>query len=94
MIKVTNRAKKELKRISETRPVEQGNCLRLTTPPIWSGEGDFGVVVDHESGSDHVVSFQGLKILLLDADLVERLPTAVLDFKESEGGSRFTLDVF
>ena len=94
MVKVTTRAKEELKRIIETRTLEPGKCLRLATPPVWSGEGDFGVVIDDETGSDEVVSFQELKVLLLDADLVERLPTAVLDFKESEGGSRFTLDVF
>ena len=91
---VTNRAREELKRIVETKGLDPGKFLRLATPPVWEGEGDFGIVIDEERHADQVVDFQGSVVLLLDPSLEEQLPKAVLDFKESPGGSRFTLDVF
>ena len=63
-------------------------------PPVWVGEGDFGIVIDGEMDGDSVVEIGGLKVLLVDFDLTDRLPTAVLDFKDSPQGPRFTLDIF
>ena len=94
MMTVTDKAKEELKRILEMRSLDPGKGLRLATPPTWTGEGDFGIVIDEEHDGDDAVVFQGLKVLLLDADMAERLPTAILDFKDSPDGPRFTLDVF
>ena len=94
MVTVTSRAKEELKRILETSSLKSGKYLRLATPPAWTGEGDWGIVIDEERDGDQAVDFQGLKVLLLDFDLVERLTNAVFDFKDSSEGSRFTLDVF
>ena len=94
MLKVTDSAKEELKHILERSNLEPGKYLRLATPPVWVGEGDFGVVVDAEGEGDNVVDFQGMKVLLVDAGLAEGLASAVLDFKDFPDGSRFTLDVF
>jgi hypothetical protein len=94
VITVTARAKEELKRMGERLGLEPGKHLRLATPPVWTGEGDFGIVKAEEWHGDHVVEFQGSVVLLVDADLVERMPTAVLDFKDSPAGTRFMLDVF
>ena len=94
MVTVTDRAKAELKRILETSNLDPGKLLRLATPPVWTGEGDFGVVIDEEGDGDHAVNFQEFKVLLVDADLAQRLSTSVLDFKDSSNGPRFTLDVF
>ncbi|MBI2855803.1 MAG: hypothetical protein HYX93_03030 [Chloroflexi bacterium] len=94
MVNVTDRAKEELKRILEQRNLEPGKCLRLATPPVWKGEGDFGIVIDEERDGDSVVSFQGFKVLLVDSGIAQEVPTGVLDFKESPEGARFTLDVY
>ena len=94
MVTVTDTAKEELKRILDAKNLASGRCLRLAMPPVWVGEGDFGIVIDEEGDGDHVVNLQDLKVLLLDAGLAERLSTAVLDFKDSPDGPRFTLDVF
>ena len=94
MVTVTDSAKEELKRILETRSLDPGKHLRLTTPPVWEGQGDFGVVIDEERMGDHAVDFQGLKVLLIDPALAEQLSNAVFDFKDSPEGSRFTVDVY
>ena len=94
MVTVTDRAKEELKRVLETSSLDPDRYLRLATPPGWTGEGDFGIVIDERGETDHVVDHEGLQVLLMDAALTEQLPSAVLDFKESPDGPRFTLDVF
>ncbi len=94
MVRVTDRAKEELKRIVEQRNLAPGKYLRLATPPMWLGEGDFGIVIGEEGGHDHVISYQGVDVLRVDAALAGELPNAVLDFKDFPEGSRFTLDVY
>lgn len=90
MVKVTQIAKAELKRIVETRSLDPGKCLRLAMPPVWEGEGDFGIVVADEGHGDHAISYRGQKVLLVDPALTDQLSKSVLDFKDS----RFTLDVY
>jgi len=94
MVTITESAKAELKRILETKSLDQDKFLRLATPPIWTGEGDFGVVVDTERFGDHAVEHEGQTVLLVDPGMAEQLPNAVFDFKESPQGARFTLDVY
>ncbi len=69
-------------------------CLRLAIPPVWKGIGNFGIVIDEETASDTCEVVQGMKVLLIDADLHEQLANAVLDFKEIEAGAAFTLDIY
>lgn len=94
MVTVTDSAIQELRRIVETSSLAPGKYLRLATPPVWTGAGDFGIVVDEERVEDDVVAVQGIKVLLVDPGLSEGLSNAVFDFKESPDGPRFTLDVF
>ena len=94
MVTVTDKAKEGLKSILETRSLAPGKLLRLAMPPVWKGEGDFGIVIDDQAENDHVVSFQGVDLLLVDSSLLDRLAKAVLDFKESPRGMGFTLDVY
>ena len=94
MVTVTDKAKEGLKSILETRSLAPGKLLRLAMPPVWKGEGDFGIVIDDQAENDHVVSFQGVDLLLVDSSLLDRLAAAVLDFKESPRGMGFTLDVY
>ncbi len=91
---VTKNAKVELNRILETRALDPGKYLRLTVPPAWTGEGDFGIVIDDDGEGDQAVDFEGRKVLIVGVDLEDKLRYAILDFKESPDGPRFTLDVF
>ena len=94
MVTVTESAKEELRRVLETNSLEPGKYLRLATPPVWEGEGDFGIVIDDMGTHDHVVDFEGVQVLLVDRALDDHLSDAVFDFKESPSGPRFTLDVY
>ena len=95
MFTVTDSAKEELQRTVERTSLAPGKVLRLTTPPAWTGPGDFGVVIDESGGEEeHMVEFQGLTVLVVDSDLVGHLADSVLDFVDSSDGPRFTLDVY
>ena len=52
MITITNRAKTKLREMKEDGTVKKGKFLRLATPPTWTGEGDFGLVLDIERIGD------------------------------------------
>ena len=94
MVKVTDSAKEELSRVLETSSLEPGKYLRLANPPVWEGEGDFGIVIDEKGTHDRVVDFEGGQVLLVDRALDDPLSDAVFDFKQSPEGPRFTLDVY
>ena len=91
---VTDSAKEELKRLVGVSSLDPGKYLKLAVPPVWTGQGDFGVVIDKKGNADQAVEFQGTTVLLVDAAMEERLSKAVLDFKASPDGPRFTLDVY
>ena len=90
MLRVTDQAKEELRRILEDRNIDAGRCLRLAIPPAWPGPGDFGIVVDDEKGDDHTITQRGVKLMLVDDHLLAKLADSVLDFKETA----FSLDVY
>ena len=92
---ITDNAKQELKRILGTYNLQPNQGFRLATPPSWEGEGDFGIVVDEERDGDHLEEMDGLKLLMIDPLLQERLTKTEMDFKDTpDGGPRFTLDVY
>lgn len=91
---ITDEAKKELSKTLERVNLDSNKYLRLTTPPVWSGEGDFGIVIDEMSEEDHLIESHGKTVLIMDSDLVGKFPDAVLDFKITDQGSRFTLDIY
>ncbi len=95
MITVTDKAKEELKRILETRRIEPGKSLRLAIPPVWTGEGDFGIVIDSDKEDDYIVEYEGVTVLVVEGGLIEgSLASAVVDFKETPDGAGFTVDVY
>ncbi len=94
MLKITPAARKELKRIVDDRKLDVGRCLRLAIPPALTGEGDFGIVIDEEKSNDRPVLVRGVKVLLLDEHLLEKLASSKLDFRETLRGKGFTLDVY
>ena len=94
MVTVTDDAKEELARRSVISSLSSGKYLRLATPPVWAGPGDFGIVIDDRKEEDLVVDLDGSEILLVDESLADKLTDSVFDFKESPDGPRFTLDVY
>jgi Fe-S cluster assembly iron-binding protein IscA len=90
MFEITESAREELKHIVEIQNMEEGQFLRLATPPVWIGDGDFGVVIDKPGDDDMVVDHEGETVLLVDPGLAEHLAKSVMDFKDS----RFSLDVY
>lgn len=90
MIEITDSARAELHRMMGGYDFEEGQGFRLATPPVWEGQGDFGIVIDVGRDRDHVVEHEGVVVLRLDPGTTEHLAKAVMDFKES----RFTLDVY
>ncbi len=94
MVKITDSAKQQLKVIVESRSLESGKFLRLATPPVWEGEGDFGIVISEEGAHDYITNHESVDVLLVDSGLMEQMATAVLDFKDTPNGLAFTLDVY
>jgi Fe-S cluster assembly iron-binding protein IscA len=94
MVTVTDTAKRELKRTMERTSLNSEKFLRLATPPVWTGDGDFGIVVDSKSDVDQEVVLDGLVVLLIDDELAKHLAKSTLDFIESTEGPKFNLDVF
>ncbi len=94
LVTVTDAAKEELKRILLNLNLGPNKCLRLAIPPTWNGQGDFGVVIDVAVDEDHVVELDGLKLLLVNPILAERLSDSTLDFKNPPDGAGLTLDIF
>ena len=90
----TDSAKKELKRLIEVSSLGPCKYLRLAVPPMWTGQGDFGIVIDRKGDADRVVEFDGTIVLLINTVMEEKLSKAILDFKDSADGPRFTLDVY
>ena len=94
MLTVTDNAKAELASVAAQRGLSPAQCLRLTIPPKWTGEGDFGVVIDVPDPTDVVISHEASAVLRLEPDVAERLARSMLDYKETPQGIGFALDVF
>ena len=45
-MEITQEAIDELRRIVSVRAMGHQQILRLAMPPVWTGGGDFGIVVD------------------------------------------------
>ena len=94
MLTVTEKAKSELAKIVRNRDLSPSQILRLTIPPKWTGEGDFGIVIDAPDSEDIVIKYDGLGILRLESDVASQLSKSMLDFKETPSGRGFSLDIF
>ena len=79
MIKVSKKAKSELFNIINSKKLNPDQCIRLTVPPAWKGEGDFGLVISTFGVADSIIEFNNKKVLLIDADLISQLSKSNLD---------------
>ena len=94
MLEVTDAARSELRRIMQTRALPPGKYLKLAVKPEWTGPGDFGIVIDDEKGGEIFFESDGQTVLAVDPGLAENLDHSVFDFKHTERGAGFTLDVY
>ena len=83
MIVVTERAKQELKRILSTKVDNWYAALRLKAV----GEGQLGLGIDVEMPGDHVVEYEGSKLLLVEPGLDSSLKEVTLDIEDTNSGS-------
>ena len=93
-IEVTDSAKIELSKTLHRLNLEEGQYLRLTTPPSWTGPGDFGIVLDTEQDFDTKIEFNEVIVLLINEQLLTQHEKVVFDFKETPDGISFALDIF
>ncbi len=88
MVIVTEQAKQELKRILSDK-VDNGYAgLRL----ISNDQGGLGLSIDIEMPGDHVVVYEGSKILLVEAKLNASLKGVTLDVENADGEYSLIID--
>ena len=99
MFVVSEEPKTELKRMHESRSMEPGMYFRLAIPPIWTGFGDFGIVIDEEKEGDIAILLEDYKVLIIEDTIATDIDNqkegdedSILDFVESPEGTRFTLN--
>ena len=82
MINITERAKQELSRILARKVDWPGARLRLLSRK----EGKLGLGVDIEAPGDHIIEHEGVKILVVSAELAEKLQGITLDVDDTPDG--------
>jgi len=94
MFKITVNAKEKLHQISEEKNIRPHQFLRLSIPPIWSGEGDFGIVIDHPTEDDIKIIFKNKTLLVIEPSINEKLLNATFDYIVSVKQTGFHLDIY
>ena len=94
MLIVTPRAKEKLKEsLLEEQIIDPEVTFRIT--PIHSMPNRLGIALDKENKGDQIVkSKEGIKILLIQSDLVQEIEGMVLDYQESLQSAGFTISKF
>lgn len=82
MITVTERAKEELKKMWASNIGDPALGFRLTPVEI----GQYQLVPDREKERDHVVEYEGAKVLLIDEKLARILEGVTVDYRETASG--------
>jgi hypothetical protein len=87
MIKVTERAKKELKKLLAQKVDWSYALLRL----VDRGEGILGLGIDIEMPGDMVVVYKGQKILVIEPSLVKNFERITLDIDDTQDGPNIVI---
>ena len=87
MIGITERAKKELKKILANTVDHPSACLRLRA----DDEGRLGFGIDIEMPDDRVVEYEGSKLLVVEPDLADSLKDMAIDVEDSDEGSQLVI---
>jgi Fe-S cluster assembly iron-binding protein IscA len=91
MLEVTAKAKEKLREaLFEEQRVDLEIIFRIT--PIHSMPDRLGIALDTEKGGDQVVeSEEGIKVLLIESHLAQKLEGMVLDYQEKPQGKGFKI---
>ncbi|MFC1928500.1 hypothetical protein ACFLUK_03290 [Chloroflexota bacterium] len=87
MITVTKRAKQELKRILSASVDNWYAGLRV----ISNSQGGLGLGVDIEMPGDHVVVYEGSKVLLVEPALFSSLKGIAIDIEDTGNGHKLVI---
>ena len=91
MLTVTEKAKEKLKEaLLQEQTTETKVAFRIT--PTHSMPDRLGIALDREKEGDQVVeSEDGIKVLLVESDLAQKLEGMVLDYHETLQSAGFTI---
>ncbi|HIE16765.1 MAG TPA: hypothetical protein EYP71_01030 [Dehalococcoidia bacterium] len=87
MIKVTERAREELKKILSDNTDNPEESLRLAA----TAQGQLGLAIDVELPGDQVVEHEGSKVLLVQEELAVMLLGITLDVEDAPEGPRLII---
>jgi hypothetical protein len=88
MLAVTERAKKELKRIISAKINNPQESLRLMAS---NPSGQFALSIDSELPGDQVVKYKGSKVLLVGQVLAQQIAGRTLDTGDSPDGIKLVV---
>jgi len=91
MLEVTAKAKEKLKEaLFKEHRADPEIIFRIT--PIDSMPDRLGIALDKKNGDDQVVeSEEGIKVLLIESHLAQKLEGMVLDYLKTPQGERFKI---
>ena len=87
MVDVTERARKELKRILTSTVDNSYARLRL----VARGQGNLGLGIDIELPGDEVLEHEGSRLLLVEHGLATSLEGVAIDVDETEEGIQLVI---
>ena len=87
MINVTKQAKQELKRLLSQNVDWPQARLRI----VDRGQGIIGLGIDIEAPVDHIVEYEGAKVLVVEPQLANKLQGVTLDVDETPDGNELVI---
>jgi len=87
MLTVTEGAKQHLKKALLAGTDDPDLGIRLTV----DASGEYGVALDRETPSDHVVEHERSKVLIMGHEVAEQLAELTLDTHDTPEGTRLGL---
>jgi Fe-S cluster assembly iron-binding protein IscA len=87
MIFVTERAKEELKKLLTASVEWPGARLRL----VDRGQGRLGLGIDIETKEDHVIEYNGTRLLIVEPELATNPKRVTLDVDDTPKGAELVI---
>jgi hypothetical protein len=88
MINITERAKRELRKLLVENVDYTGARLRL----LDRGEGVLGIGIDIEMPGDYIVKYRDERVLVVEPGLADNLDNIILDVAETPDGAELVID--